>query len=84
METVLKQNRVWQKEQVKKEVKRVGFFAGLFGCWHQELSRPFTTANQSYRVCLCCGARRHFNPETLQTYGNFYFSLAVKASTDQQ
>jgi hypothetical protein len=63
------------RQNLKTSEKKVGFIAGLFGCWHQLLSRPFTPAKgESYRVCLDCGARRQFNPETLETYGPFYFS----------
>lgn len=73
MEAVLEQKQVWQKEKIKKDKQPVGFLAGIFGCWHKELSRPFTTKNESYRVCTNCGARRQFDPETLQTHGHFYF-----------
>lgn len=53
--------------------KKVGVFAALFGCWHDELSRPFTIGKESYRVCLLCGARRHFDPRNLKTFGAFYY-----------
>lgn len=52
---------------------KIGLISTLFGCRHKDLSRPFTFATQSYRVCLRCGARRHFDTRTLQTYGAFYF-----------
>lgn len=83
MQVVLEQKQIWNKQNKKAE-KRVGFFAGLFGCWHKELSRPFTTKNDSYRVCLGCGARRHFDPETLQTYGQFYFPLEAGVVTPER
>lgn len=53
--------------------KKLGLMAKFFGCWHENLSRPFGQGKIAYRVCLTCGARRQFNPETLQTYGSFYF-----------
>lgn len=58
----------------------IGFLAGLFGCWHEQTSRPFTTGNESYRVCTSCGAHRNFNPETLQTTGRFYFPRQAATS----
>jgi hypothetical protein len=80
MEAVLEQKQVWKNNKIKKNEKPVGFFAGIFGCWHKELSRPFTTQKESYRVCTHCGARRHFDPETLETYGQFYFPLEARVT----
>ena len=53
--------------------KRVGLMASLFGCWHKELSRPFTLKNDSYRVCTDCGARRRFDTKSFKTSGRFYY-----------
>lgn len=75
MQAILENTQIWEQKQIQKQEAKVGFFAGIFGCWHKELSRPFTTANNSYRVCLNCGARRHFDTETLKTYGQYYFPL---------
>lgn len=47
----------------------------LFGCWHSEMSRPFSSDGQSYRVCVSCGARRQFNTGSWQTQGDFYYRL---------
>lgn len=47
----------------------------LFGCWHSEMSRPFSTDGQTYRVCLACGARRQFNIKSWKTQGDFYYRL---------
>ena len=47
----------------------------LFGCWHSEMSRPFSSEGQSYRVCLSCGARRQFNIRKWETQGDFYYRL---------
>lgn len=58
--------------------KKVGLITKLFGCWHENISRPFVQEDTAYRCCLNCGARKHFNPETLETYGAFYFPPVVK------
>jgi hypothetical protein len=84
MEAVLERKQNLKKKTVQPEEKTVGFFAGLFGCWHKQLSRPFTTHNGSYRVCLHCGARRKFDPQTLKTYGHFYFPLESGAVQIEQ
>jgi hypothetical protein len=52
--------------------RKLGLGAKLFGCWHENLSRPFTQGKTSYRSCLDCGARKQFNAETFETYGKFY------------
>ena len=53
--------------------ERIGIFAKLFGCWHKELSRPFTGSGASYRVCLDCGARKRFDAASFRTSGPFYY-----------
>jgi hypothetical protein len=58
---------------------KLGLVALLFGCRHDNLSRPFTQGKTSYRSCLDCGARKQFNAETLETYGDFYCPPTVKA-----
>jgi hypothetical protein len=50
----------------------------LFGCWHGNISRPFIEGKTAYRSCLKCGARKPFNPETLETRGNYYFPPFIK------
>ena len=57
---------------------KVGVFGKLFGCWHDDLSRPFVQNNTAYRTCLNCGARKQFNTETLQTFGAFYYPPIVR------
>jgi hypothetical protein len=47
----------------------------IFGCWHSEMSRPFSSDGQSYRVCVSCGARRQFNTRSWETQGDFYYRL---------
>ena len=41
-------------------------FNFFFGCRHRELTRVFTLDNQTYRVCLSCGARIPFTEEPPQ------------------
>lgn len=45
----------------------------VFGCWHSEMSRPFTYEGQSYRTCLECGARRDFDPARWEMVGAYYY-----------
>ncbi len=59
--------------------RKVTLMAKLFGCRHGNLGRPFAAGEIAYRSCLKCGARRQFNPDTLETYGNFYFPPVMKA-----
>jgi hypothetical protein len=44
-----------------------------FGCWHLQISRPFSNGKDSYRVCIRCGAKRRFDTATWQTSGTFYY-----------
>lgn len=86
MATAVAQNRfrtLLNKKRVNRVDKgvfgqKVGVIAKLFGCWHENISRPFVQGNTAYRACLNCGARKQFNPETLETYGTFYFPPVVK------
>ena len=47
----------------------------LFGCWHSEMSRPFSSQGQTYRTCLSCGAQRQFNLKRWEMQGEFYYRL---------
>jgi hypothetical protein len=58
--------------------RKVGLLTKFFGCRHGNIGRPFTNGETAYRSCLNCGARRQFNPVTLETHGNFYFPPIVK------
>jgi len=49
------------------------WLARVFGCWHSDLSRPFTHEDRSYRTCLECGARRDFDPAKWEMIGRFYY-----------
>ena len=64
--------------------KKMGIFSTLFGCWHNNIGRPFAQGKTNYRTCLQCGARKQFNPETLETHGKFYFPPVVKAESVNQ
>jgi hypothetical protein len=45
----------------------------VFGCWHTEMSRPFTRDGESYRTCLECGARRQFDSSRWEMVGAYYY-----------
>ena len=45
----------------------------LIGCWHLEMSRPFSSEGQAYRVCVNCGAHRSFNLKNWEMKGSFYY-----------
>jgi hypothetical protein len=62
--------------------RKMGLMSKLFGCWHKNISRPFSQGKTSYRNCLDCGARRQFNPETLKTYGHFHFPPVITEERD--
>ena len=47
--------------------------ARVFGCWHAEMSRPFSRDGRAYRTCLNCGAQRQFNLGNWEMQGNFYY-----------
>jgi hypothetical protein len=60
----------------------IGWMTRVLGCWHRELSRPFSSQGQTYRVCVRCGARRPFNLVSWKMQGDFYYSLPTpKASS---
>jgi hypothetical protein len=47
----------------------------IFGCWHGEMSRPFTLDKATYRVCMDCGARRNFDPVKWEMVGGYYYAV---------
>lgn len=61
--------------------RKIGLITKLFGCRHGNIGRPITLGETAYRSCLNCGARRQFNPDTMETHGNFYFPPVTKAET---
>jgi hypothetical protein len=80
MQRILDQNKIAQETLERTNDvfgDKIGVFGKLFGCWHKQLSRPFTSKNSSYRTCLHCGARKRFDTNTLKTVGPFYYPPAV-------
>jgi hypothetical protein len=57
--------------EVSDKVTR--WVARVFGCWHREMSRPFSQQGRAYRVCLNCGAQRRFDLGNWKTQGSFYY-----------
>jgi hypothetical protein len=57
--------------------QKIGIMGKIFGCWHKDLTRPFTENKRSYRVCTECGARREFDTKTFKTLGTFYYPPSV-------
>jgi hypothetical protein len=80
MQLVLEQNYIAEKVINRTEGvfgDKIGLLGTMFGCWHKQLSRPFTSVKESYRVCLDCGARKQFDTQTLKTFGPFYYPPAI-------
>ena len=80
MQTVLDQGIIAKAilERTNGEFgKKIGIISKLFGCWHKNLSRPFTNKHTSYRSCLQCGARKKFDTKTLKTSGKFHYPPSV-------
>lgn len=80
MQAVLEQNYIAKKVNNKAEGvfgAKIGIFASLFGCWHKQLSRPFTHGKESYRACLHCGARQKFDAEKMKTTRKFYYPPTI-------
>lgn len=59
--------------------RKLGLVSRLVGCQHRRLTRPFSTGGSAYLSCLECGARKHFNPRTLETSRSFYRPPAVRS-----
>jgi hypothetical protein len=70
----LGQKKISDRKLIDRRVfgRKIGLMTSLFGCWHENVGRPFVKANTAYRTCLDCGARRQFNTDTFETYGKFY------------
>jgi len=71
--------------QVKRAInpqvfgKKLGLLTSVFGCWHEDVGRPFVDGKTAYRSCIKCGARKQFDPDTLRTFGNFYGPPAIRS-----
>jgi len=44
----------------------IGCLDFVFGCHHKHLSRVFTIAGRTYRVCCDCGRRSDYSWETMR------------------
>ena len=62
-------------ESLRMTVK--GWLTRLIGCWHLEMSRPFSSQGQAYRVCLNCGAHRQFSLKRWEMQGDFYYNATT-------
>lgn len=49
----------------------------VFGCWHNQMSKPFGRDGKNYRDCLECGARRDLDAD-LKMVGPYYFTTGEK------
>jgi hypothetical protein len=58
--------------------EKIGLLTSILGCWHEDVGRPFVEGKTAYRSCVKCGARKQFDPETLQTFGDFYCPPAIR------
>jgi len=53
-----------------------GLLTRLLGCWHRDMSRPFSRGGHAYRSCLSCGAHRKFNVGRWEMQGEYYYRPA--------
>lgn len=58
--------------------KKLGLLSKIIGCPHKDIGRPFGEGRSAYRSCVSCGARKHFNTETLETGSHFYSAPVVQ------
>ena len=82
MQGILEQNLIAERVIGRTDNtlgEKIGLLGTLFGCWHKDLSRPFTSKKVSYRVCTDCGARAVFDTESFKTLGTFYYPPSVSS-----
>jgi len=82
MQEILEQNLTSERVLGRKYDSlgtKIGLLGKLFGCWHKDLSRPFTDIRGSYRVCTDCGARKVFDTKSFKTLGTFYYPPSVSS-----
>ncbi len=77
MQAILEQNFITNSITERQNDEKIGIIATLFGCWHKDLGRPFSNGNETHRSCLQCGARKHFDSQTLKTSGPFFYPQKV-------
>lgn len=73
-----------QSSQSSIPQRVTNWVARLFGCWHREMSRPFSHYGQAYRVCLHCGAQRKFNLSNWTMHGAFYYNRPTSQMTSNR
>jgi hypothetical protein len=54
------------------------------GCFHRNMSRPFTSGRQTHRVCTSCGARRRFDPDRWEMYGSYFFAAETPGNKEHE
>ncbi len=63
----------WLKANLRRAIEHLeNAYHRIFGCWHMNMSRPFTISQQTYRMCLNCGARRVFDVQQWKMVGPYY------------
>ncbi len=73
VEAVLEQAGIERPGFVPGHVSRVkNVFRRVFGCWHRQMSLPFTRRGETYRTCVDCGARRQYDLKQWKMVGPFY------------
>ena len=87
MQFILEQNHI--SKNINNRTKgifgeKIGVFGKVFGCWHKDLTRPFTTWRESYRTCIECGARRRFDEKSFKTIGSFYYPPAISPASNKR
>jgi hypothetical protein len=83
MQAILEQNYISKNTNNRSmDVfgEKIGVFGKFFGCWHKDLTRPFTAGRESYRACTECGARRRFDEKSFKTFGSFYYPPAISSA----
>ncbi len=70
--TIAKSN-VGQVNGLSLTGRITNLMARVFGCWHAELSRPFSRNGRAYRKCLSCGAQRQFHLGKWEMQGDFFY-----------
>jgi hypothetical protein len=87
MQAILEQNHI--SKNINNRTKgvfgeKISVLGKVFGCWHRDLTRPFTAGNVSYRACTECGARRRFDEKSFKTYGSFYHPPAISLTSNRR
>lgn len=68
----------WPKETFRRAIESItNVYHRIFGCWHTNMSRPFTIDQETYRMCLNCGAHRAFDTQQWKMVGPYYVQPAA-------